>query len=118
MSNPINNKQFLDMLTRNIKGALQRNMSLLESDESGRTYISFSTDVIRNFFMKVLAILEQHTAEDKNVILLNELQGLVDSSDCIEDQCGLDAELLRHNVLRRIAELEKQTNPNQGDKSE
>lgn len=38
---------------------------------------------------------------------LNELKTLEANSDCIEDGCGLDAELLRDNLLRRIRELEQ-----------
>lgn len=41
---------------------------------------------------------------------LKALNNLVDNSDCLEDGCGLDAELLRHNVLNRISELKDQLN--------
>lgn len=37
---------------------------------------------------------------------LDELQTLEARSDCIEDQCGLDAQLLQDNLLERIAHLE------------
>jgi len=40
-----------------------------------------------------------------NQIRLEELERLEADSDCLEDGCGLDAELLRENLLRRINTL-------------
>lgn len=39
---------------------------------------------------------------------LKELETLEANSDCIEDGCGLDAELLRDNLLKRITTLTSQ----------
>jgi hypothetical protein len=51
--------------------------------------------------------LEAKVAEAR----LKELETLEARSDCIEDQCGLDAQLLRDNLLERIHELRAHLTP-------
>lgn len=49
----------------------------------------------------VQALIDSEVAKAR----LDELEKLEANSDCLEDGCGLDAELLRDNLLRRIPEL-------------
>lgn len=62
-------------------------------------------------------ITDRHIEELDNLfnlrdqqIVLAELEYIEAISDCIEDQCGLDANLLRDNFLRRISELKQAQN--------
>jgi hypothetical protein len=56
-----------------------------------------------DMFPEARAAIERMVGEG----LLKELETLESNSDCLEDGCGLDADLLVHNLLRRITELKK-----------